>query len=212
MIAGDVRHSDPLAIEAAAERAAVSLLINGGVSAVTPTAVCSESGISLDEFSSRFASVNEVFGYLLRDLMAAHGERIITTLARRRSLTETLRAGSLAFWETAESRLDEHQALMILNYSEASQPHLVAHSDPDMSIHRTLTTNCEMWLTSLEKIHDITWERPVTLLAAGQVGSNYGLISDFLTYRNTDRIHEMIHTIAFNLAQYGRRRTKNQTI
>jgi AcrR family transcriptional regulator len=203
--------SAPSDLRSEIRSAAVSLLNDGGVAEATASAIAARAGVTDQEFKDEFGSASDVYREIVRELMAAHGVRIAETLTRRRSLTESLTVAHFASWDLIEDRVDDHQALMCLRSAEVTEPGLVAVSEAGGSIHDTLASGAEVWLTEVGRIHDVIWELPVAQLARHQVASMYGLILDYLARRDGETSRRIISTLSFDLAQRGRRRSKNRS-
>jgi AcrR family transcriptional regulator len=187
--------------------AAVQLLNRSGVGAVTVASLCAEAHITESAFATEFGSVDAVFGAIVRDLIEAHSTQIAATVSRRRSLTETIQLAMVASFAVVESRIDEHRAGLMITVS-----HLVdsGHGPSGSSVYEAYVRAAEAYLLEIQRIHSITWELSTRLLAKLFVATLIGLTVDYLFTRDAAGSRHMLDVSAYQLAQHGRRTSKNQ--
>jgi AcrR family transcriptional regulator len=190
--------------------AAVRLINTGGVAAATAPAICLEADIGVTEFGRHFATANDVFVDIARFMLAAYGAGIGGTLTRRRSLCESIRIAQLAFLEVVDHHPETQQALTVLRVAALGDPAVAVPAGATVSLHEEFITNAEMWLVEVGRVHEVTWELPLRLLATLMVGSMTGVVVDYLAQRNMAASREMVGVIAFDLARRARRTAKNR--
>lgn len=191
-------------------RAAVRLINRTGVDGTTLPAICRESGVDEATLRTRFGSANDVFIEIARFMMAAYGVAIVSTMARRRSLYESIRLAQHSFLEVVQEHRETQSALMAIRIAATVDPRIGVRPGAAASLHEELITNAELWLEETGRVHDVTWELPPRLLASFVSASLTGVVVDYLARPDIDASRTMVDLIAFDLSRRGRRRAKNQ--
>jgi AcrR family transcriptional regulator len=186
--------------------AAVDLINEGGMSAVTIPAISVAAGLEPGEFSQYYASVEAVFLDVAGALVAHHNEKVGATMLRRRSLTESMKVALYASWDVVEKRVDEHRATKYVTLAGLPTH---APGEGGRFLYDLFLGNVESWLLEIERIHGITWELPVRQLARLLLATLDGLVRDYLITRDSVGAHKLLEMLAYHLAQHGRRVAKN---
>lgn len=189
--------------------AAVRLINDRGVAAVTVPLVCDEAGIDHEVFAARFGTVNDVFVAIADFMMAGYGAEIGLTLVRRRSLFQSIRIAQLAFFDVVQRHRDTQLALTALRVAAIDRPGLVVPVGAEMSLHQQMVVNSELWLVEMSRLHGVTWEVSPRLLATLVSASLTGIVLDYLARGDATASREMIDVVAFDLARRARRQAKN---
>lgn len=189
------------------QRAAVQLLNSNGMQGTTVAAVCAAADVTEDEFRQSFPSLEAVFGSIVSELADTKNAAVATTLASRRSLTESLQIAFLALWQLVEQHSEDHFAVSILADAELRNSGLPQPWAP--SIHLTNVLMVERWLIDIEAIHHMTWQSPTRQLARLVVATFEGLVVDYFFTFDGAGIELLLKMFAFQLAQHGRRAGKN---
>jgi AcrR family transcriptional regulator len=186
--------------------AAVRLVNANGPAGVTMSALSQESGVRQSEMAAEFDGVDDVLAAVLADLGSALDSNMDATILRRRSLTESMQIAFAAYWQVVEARIDEHQAAKQILLHQLSRHDLGEGADRYAAFIRTV----QNWLTAVEAAHHITWELPTRQLAQLMLATLEGVTTNFLFTRDSATTHRILDTFAFQLAQHGRRDSKNQ--
>lgn len=188
---------------------AARLINRHGVHGVTPSDVCVEAGLDPTVLQEHGPSIDHVFSEISRFARMTCKSAMFETLARRRSLYESIRLASIASFETVQAHPDIHQAFLKLRAAALPEPSSVRDGDPGSLLQEQLISDTEEWIIAIGRVHNITWLLPSRSLAALFVVSMTGLTMHYFARSSPASCYEMIDFMAFDLAHRGRRQSKN---
>ncbi len=204
-----ITHADPRDVSdtsGSIRRAAVDLVNEGGLSHATIPNISAAAGLRDGEFAEYYPSVDAVFLDVAGSLVSSHTENIDATMARRRSLTESMKLALYAFWDVVEKRVDDHRATQ---YVTLAGLRTETPGEQSRSLYDEFLVFAENWLNEVERIHSITWELPVRQLARLMLATLDGLVLDYVVTRDSAGARKLLEVLAYHMAQHGRRVAKN---
>lgn len=193
--------------ERALMRSIVAGMINVGQEATTAmvTAPARSAGAAeATATAGQYSSVDEV----LVDIVDRGTERLSRVLGavglvRRRSATDSLKLGLAALWDDVEAHVDEYRALTILRITRPDL--MVAGPAGALPLSEMPQIWAVRWLTELTRVQDLTWNKPVPLLARLLVATLKGLITDIACRPAVEDTRRLFEVFAYTLAQHSTR-------
>ena len=202
----DQTDTEPMDARPAIRRAAVALANEGRPVTVESIGVLAEMspGDVARIYPSAMAVLADVAGLLIDD----HRRAVLAaSVIRRRSLTQAVHLGLMAYWAGVEVHLDEHLAVKSLRSSGPGD--LMVELDGTVGrLYDTTLAGAESWLRQLARTHEVSWTTPVALLARLLVATVDGVMLDFAVHRDAAAAHRLLQLFSYQLAQHGERNNK----
>lgn len=170
-------------------------------------------------------SIDEVHSSLVEELGRLHFDRVVATVARRRSLTDSLQVALDAHWDAVVDHRDEHRALRRIQAARRDTVTARTRTDgsdrssadldarPDDTGNGTPwspTHGIADWLDLIADAHHIRWELPRDQLSLLVTATLEGLTVGYLATGDPEPARAVLRVLAYQVARYGRRPAKNQ--
>jgi AcrR family transcriptional regulator len=187
--------------------AAIRLVNRVGPAGVTIAGIADDAGMSEAAVTTQYATVPDVFRAVVASLNSALDLEMDASIARRRSLTTSMQIALGTFWRDVEARRNEHQAAKLILIYQLNRRDAVV---PDGPLFEVFINTVEQWLEVMADVHDVVWEVPARQLAQLMMATLDGISTNYLFLGNADEARQLLDLFAFQIAQHGRRKHKNQ--
>ena len=187
--------------------AAVQLVNRIGPASVTIAGIAEAAGMSEAAVATRYATVSDVFFEVVASLNSVLDVEMDASIAKRRSLTKSLQIALDTFWRDVQARRNDHQAAKLILMYQLNRPDAVV---PDGPLFEVFINTIENWLIALADVHDVVWEVPPRQLAQLMLATLDGISTNFFFLGDSTQARQILDLFAFQLAQHGRRKHKNQ--
>ncbi|WP_111764993.1 hypothetical protein [Nakamurella deserti] len=207
----------------------VELVNIHGAAAVTPDLLHDRLGRHSPGVAFPVTSVDEVYSSVIQELAGLHFERVAATVARRRSLTDSLQIALSAHWDAVVDHRDEHRAVRSIQArrldTAAERGWTAGRGGPSIPTAGGGDTGpatpgdmaswapaagIATWLDLIADAHHIRWELPREQLALLVAATLEGLTIGYLATGDAGPARAVLRVLGYQVARYGRRPAKNQ--
>lgn len=186
---------------------AVALVNRHGAAAMTPDLLTDSLSPHPADDDVAIPSVDELYASLIVELSRTHLARVAATVSRRRSLTDSLQAALLAYWDSVVAHRDEHLAVRSIQARRLSTATAPDEVDP---ARFSAMSGVPTWLSMVADAHQVRWELPTEQLTLLITATLEGLTLSYLASGDPAPARDVLRVLAYQIARYGRRPAKNQ--
>lgn len=186
---------------------AVALVNRHGAASVTPDLLTDSLSPHTADDVVAVPSLDEVYSSLIAELSRTHLAGVAATVTRRRSLTGSLQAALLAYWDTVVAHRDEHLAVQSI---QARRLATATAQDEIASGGISAISGVTTWLGLIADAHQVRWELPTGQLTLLITATLEGLTLNYLASGDPVPARDVLRVLGYQIARYGRRPAKNQ--